>query len=94
MPRRRFAREFKLEAVRLVREGGMTVAQVARDLEINASLLSRWKNQFEKETDRAFPGKGHSVDDELQRLRREVKRLEMERDFLRKAAGYFAREKS
>ncbi len=91
--RRIFTREFKVEAVRLVTDGGMTISQVARDLEISQNLLSRWKVKFESDIDEAFPGKGNSSDEELQRLRREVKRLRMERDFLRKAAGYFAREK-
>jgi transposase len=91
--RRKFTREFKVEAVRLVTEGGMSISQVARDLDITPNLLSRWKVKFENDIDGAFPGKGNSSGEELPRLRREVKRLRMERDFLRKAAGYFAREK-
>lgn len=91
--RRKFSREFKIEAVKLVTEGGMSIAQVARDLDIGRNLLARWKRQFEEDSD-AFPGKGHQSPEkeEITRLRRRVTQLEMERDILKKAVGYFAKD--
>ena len=96
--RRQFTREFKLEAVRLVQEGGKSQAQVARDLGIRPDMLRTWRRQAEGRagvaTVAVFPGNGHqaSQDEELQRLRRENERLRQERDFLKKAAAYFAKE--
>jgi transposase len=92
--RRTFTREFKLEAVRLVLEEGMTVAQVARDLGIGETALARWRDQVEELKGEAFPGKGNRLvqDAEVDQLRRRVKQLERERDFLKKAAAYFAND--
>ena len=95
--RRQFTREFKLEAVRLVVEDKQPVAQVARQLGIRADMLRSWKRQFEGcaglSAAEIFPGQGRasSADEELRRLRREVERLRQERDFLKKAAAYFAK---
>lgn len=97
--RRRFTREFKLEAVRLVTEGQQSVAEVSLQLGIRADMLRAWKRQVEglprSEKKNLFPGhgRGSSQEAELKRLRREVERLEQERDFLKKAAAYFAKEK-
>lgn len=92
--RRKHSREFKVEAVRLVRERGVTVAQAARDLGLNQTLLRRWVQQFVADPTQAFPGQGQQKpeDVEITRLRREVARLKMERDILKKAAAYFASE--
>jgi transposase len=92
--RRKHSREFKVEAVRLVRERGVTVAQAARDLDLNQTLLRRWVQQFVADPKEAFPGQGQQKpeDAEITRLRREVARLKMERDILKKAAAYFATE--
>lgn len=92
--RRRFSREFKVEAVRQVLENGRPLAQVARELDISASVLRRWKQQVEADPSEAFPGNGHmkAEDEELRRLRREVVRLRQERDFLKKTAVFFAGE--
>ncbi len=92
--RRRFSREFKVEAVRQVLENGRPLAQVARDLDISASVLRRWKQQVEADPSEAFPGNGRmkAEDEELRRLRREVVRLRQERDFLKKTAKFFAGE--
>jgi transposase len=92
--RRKFSREFKIEAVKLVTEGGQTVAETARELGINASLLARWKRQFAEDGGQAFPGKGRMkpLEEEIRRLQREVRRLRQERDFLKKATAFFARE--
>jgi transposase len=91
--RRSFSREFKLEAVSLVTEGGLSVARAARDLGISESVLGRWKSQLAEDSEEAFPGKGHlkSHDEELRQLRRENALLRMERDILKKAVGIFSR---
>ena len=96
--RRQFTREFKLEAVRLVKESGRPQAQVARELGIRPDMLRAWKRQAEGRAgltgQTVFPGNGTqlSQDAEVQRLRRENERLRQERDFLKKAAAYFAKE--
>jgi transposase len=94
MERRRFGREFKLEAVKLVRERGVTVAQAARDLDLHANLLRKWVRDFAADPQHAFPGHGQMKPEqlEIERLRREVHKLKAERDILKKAAAYFARE--
>lgn len=91
--RRSFSREFKLEAVRLMTEGGLSVAQASRDLGIRESVLGRWKKQLAVDPEEAFPGKGHlkSQDEELRRLRSENEILRQERDILKKAVGIFSR---
>ena len=88
-----YSREFKLEAVRLVSEDGISVAQAARDLGIAQSVLWRWKKQFAEDPEHAFPGKGKlkPQDEELARLRRENEILRQERDILKKAVGIFSR---
>ncbi len=96
--RRQFTREFKLEAVRLTKESGKPQAQVARELGIRPDMLRTWKRQAEGRAGFAaadvFPGNSHQPrpDEELQRLRRENERLRQERDFLKTAAAYFAKE--
>jgi transposase len=94
MGRRWHGREFKLEAVRLVRERGVTAAQMARDLGIHANLLRKWMKEFEADPQHSFPGRGNMKPEqlEIERLRREVQRLKAERDILKKAAAYFAKE--
>jgi transposase len=94
MERRRFGREFKLEAVKLVRERGVTVAQAARDLDLHENLLRKWVKDFAADPQHAFPGQGQMKPEplEIERLRREVHKLKAERDILKKAAAYFARE--
>jgi len=97
--RRRFTREFKLEAVRLVSEGQESVTAVAGRLGIRADMLRNWKRQvagLPRARKNVFMGAGKASgqEEELRRLRREVERLEQERDFLKKAAAYFAQERS
>jgi transposase len=94
MERRRFTREFKLEAVRLVTERGVTIAQAARDLEVSGQVLRRWVKELEGDEQQAFPGHGQQKAEqaELTRLRREVAKLKAERDILKKAAAYFAKD--
>ena len=94
MERRRFGREFKLEAVKLVRERGVTVAQAARDLDVHENVLRKWVKDFAADPQHAFPGLGQMKPEqlEIERLRREVQKLKADRDILKKAAAYFARE--
>ena len=92
--RRTFTREFKLDAVKLITQGGHRISDVAQDLGIGANLLARWKGQCLADTANAFPGKGHLPPDqeELVRLRKENVRLKQELEFLKKTAAYFARQ--
>ncbi len=94
MKRRSFTREFKVEAVRLVRERGVSVAQAARDLDVHENVLRKWVKDFEADPAQSFPGNGRMKPEqlEIERLRREVVRLRAERDILKKAAAYFAKE--
>ena len=94
MARRIFSREFKVEAVRLVQERGVSIAQASRDLDLNDNVLRRWIREMSSDPCQAFPGRGQMKADELEveRLRREVIRLRAERDILKKAAAYFAKE--
>jgi transposase len=94
MQRRRFGREFKLEAVKLVRERGVTATQAARDLDVHVNVLRKWVKEFGQDPTQAFPGHGQMKPEqqEIERLRREVARLKAERDILKKAAAFFAKE--
>jgi transposase len=94
MGRRQFSREFKVEAVRLVRERGVSVAQAARDLGLHPNMLRRWLHEVSTDGAQAFPGHGQLTADqrEIERLRRENARLKAERDILKKAAAFFAKE--
>jgi transposase len=94
MERRRFTREFKLEAAKLVSERGVSIAQAARDLDISGQVLRRWVKELASDPQEAFPGHGQQKADqaELTRLRREVAKLKAERDILKKAAAYFAKD--
>ena len=91
--RRSYSREFKVEAVGLVREGGVSVAKAARDLGVAESALWRWKKQLEEDPGGAFPGKGKlkPQDEEVRQLRRENALLRQELDILKKAVGIFSR---
>jgi len=93
-PRRTYTAEFKGEAVKLVTEQGYSVAEAARSLGIHETLLRSWKQALEAKGPDAFPGQGNlpALEEELRRLRAENKRLQAERDILKKAAAFFARE--
>ncbi len=92
--RRQFSREFKVEAVKLVTERGVGVSQAARDLDVGETVLRRWMRELSQDPQQAFPGQGVMKPEqaEIDRLRKEVAKLKMERDILEKAAAYFARE--
>ena len=94
MQRRKFSREFKVEAVRLVTERGVAVAQASRDLDVHQNVLRKWMKELVSDPVQAFPGQGQMKADqiEIERLRREVTKLKAERDILKKAAAFFARE--
>jgi transposase len=94
MGRRRFDRAFKLEAVKLVRERGVSAAQAARDLDVHENVLRKWIKEFAADPQHAFPGQGQMKpeQEEIERLRREVIRLKAERDILKKATAFFAKE--
>ena len=93
-PRRQFSREFKLEAVKLVRDRGVSVAQASRDLDVHENVLRKWMRAQSADPQHAFPGQGvmRPEQAEIDRLRKEVAKLKMERDILKKAAAYFAKE--
>lgn len=83
--RRRYSREFKVEAVRLVVERRVAMAQAARDLDVHVNVLRSWVRAYRIDPTQAFPGVGQQAPDaaEVTQLRREVARLKMERDILK-----------
>ena len=85
-----YTKEYKEEAVALVREQGYSVPEAAKSLGINGNILYRWKEKFEEELE----GKSLSFDErvELKKLRKEIKTLRMEKEILKKASAFFARE--
>jgi transposase len=92
-PRRTFTPEFKAEAVRLCRAGDRSIAQVAKDLDLTETALREWVHRADVDAGKGPAGALTSDERaELARLRREIKQLHMERDILKKAAKYFARE--
>lgn len=92
--RRKFNREFKFEAVKLVTQRGVAVAQAAKDLDVHENVLRKWVRELREQPHEAFPGNGKQMtqDAEVVRLRKEVAKLKVERDILKKAAAYFAKE--
>ena len=94
--RRSFSAEFKREAVQLLRRPGVSVSQVAKEMEIDSSVLRRWVEQFDSGVWEKAPGKELKAaqTQELEKLRRELNRVKMERDILKKALAYFAKEPS
>ncbi len=94
MGRRQFSREFKVEAVKLVRERGVSVTQASRDLDLHVNVLRKWVRDHDAAPASAFPGHGQMRPEqmEIDRLRREVAKLKAERDILKKAAAYFAKD--
>ena len=90
--RKTYTPEFKLQAVKMVLEQKLSVAEVGRRLDVSQSLLHLWKKAVLKDGAHAFPGSGHLTpqEDELRRLREENARLKMERDILKQATAFFA----
>jgi len=91
--RRRYSREFKLEAVRLSEQPGVTQTELASELGIRAEMLYRWKKELQADSEQAFPGQGSlkERDRELDKLRKQVTRLKGENTFLKKVSAYFAK---
>ena len=94
MQRRKFIRDFKLEAVRLIRDRGVSVALASVDLDMHYSQLPDCVEKFLDDPQHAFPGTGQMKPEQLEiaQLKREVAKLKAERDILKKAAAYFAKE--
>lgn len=93
--RKTFTKEFKLEAVRLLEKGNKPAAELARELGIKRNQLYKWQEEVASNGAAAFPGRGRPVGDkeaEIARLKRELERVTEERDILKKAALYFAKE--
>ena len=84
--------EFKLQALAMMTDQGLSVAEVARRLGVSESRLHEWKKTVREKGPAAFPGSGHQtpLEEENRRLRADVKRLEMERDIRKKAPAFFA----
>ena len=96
MSRKKYTREFKVEAIGLIRDRGVSVGQAARDLSIHENTLRAWLREFEADREHSFPGHGQMKPEaaEIARLKREVIRLKAERDILKKAAAYFAKDQT
>lgn len=94
MGRRSFTAEFKREAVRRVMESGQPVAAVARQLDLHANVLRGWVKALKEDPAQAFPGHGRMKPEqaEIERLKKELQRVKAERDILKKATAYFAKE--
>lgn len=92
--RRTFSKEFKRETVALVTEHGYSYAEAGRSLDIDAKLVGRWRRELEAAEGAAFPGKGKlpPMQQRIFDLENQVKRLQMEKDILKKAAAFFAKE--
>lgn len=94
MERRRFTTEFKREAIRQAQQPGVSRAKVAQELGLNANMLGRWARQFGSDKWDTAPGKPLKSEQqlEIERLRRELAKTQTERDILKKAVAYFAKE--
>jgi len=91
-PYKRYTREFKLEAVRLAAVDGRPKAQIARQLGIRVNQLRKWRQEFERENGRPSASSPRVATDDVEQMRREIARLRIENEILKKAAIYFARE--
>ncbi len=87
-----YTKEFKQQAVQLFETSGKSKTQIARDLGISDSALSKWCKEFGERGEEAFPGKGHqtAIEEENRKLKREIEILRQERDILKKAVSIFA----
>ena len=90
--RKRYSTEFKREATRRCNEPGVTAVLVAEELGISTRQLRRWRDAAEQHGEKAFPGEGNARDEEVMRLKRKLAKAEQERDFLKEAVAYFAKE--
>lgn len=92
--RKKYDTAFKVEAIRLVIEEGRKISEVERNLDISKGTLARWVREKKADPDEAFPGKGRlkAKDEEIRRLRAELKDTKEERDIIKKALAYFAED--
>ena len=91
--RKRYSAEFKRQALRRANEPGVTDALVCEELGVSTRQLRRWRDAIKEHgEEKAFPGQGKSRDEEMTRLKRKLRKVTEERDFLREAARYFAKE--
>ena len=90
--RRKYDRQFKIDAVELLENSGKTAKEIADDLGINSNVLSRWRRELlVGDNKKAFPGKGNPRDEELFELKKELADVKMERDILKKAVAIFSK---
>jgi transposase len=96
LKRKSYTREFKIETVKLVTDGGANVPEIARDMGIHPNTLYNWIQQFSTKPEEAFPGKGYVASDAevIRQLKRENERLKMEREILKKAMAIFSKDPS
>jgi transposase len=89
-----YTAEFKREAVRLAQTSGKPIAQVARELGISDTSIHQWRKELAEHGKEAFPGSGHQTtqEEEVRRLKRELERVQKERDILKKTLGIFTRD--
>jgi len=94
IPRRSYDKEFKLSAVKLVLESGKSVKAIALDLGISDNTLFNWKKKYLEDAQNAFPGKGYTSPEheEIRKRDKEIATLKMERDILKKALAFFAKD--
>lgn len=92
MTRRKYSKEYKQEAVLLVQQSNISISEVARNLGVNDNMLRRWIKEFSEPAKTAFTGQGSPRDEEVAGLKRELIQVKKERDFLREAAAYFAKQ--
>ena len=89
-----YTKEFKQEAVRLVQTSGKPITQIARELGVSDSAIHSWRKELTEHGEEAFPGKGHqsALEEEVTRLKRELERVQQERDILKKVVSIFSRD--
>ena len=92
--RKTFDREFKISSVKLVLDSERSIASIAEDLGISKNTLFNWKNKYREDAKNAFPGKGHMKpeEEEIRRLKKDLAHVTMERDILKKAVAFFAKD--
>ena len=93
--RKTYTREFKLEAIELIKSSDKSIAQIERDLGLSSGQIHHWKRQLQRDGEEAFPGKGHhkAQEEQIRQLQRENEVLRQERDILKKAITIFAQAK-
>ena len=89
-PKRKFDKQFKIDAVNLLESSNKTATAVAADLGIPRDALCRWRREMKEDSKKAFTGYGNPRDEEVARLRKENAELKMERDILKKAMAIFS----